>query len=96
MAVDLELTHVLKRPLLSEKSTYGMNEENRFAFVVDPRANKTQIKEAVEKIYKVRVLGVNTMVRKAATRRTRFGVTLPSPTKKAVVRLHPDDKLELF
>jgi large subunit ribosomal protein L23 len=96
MAAKVDAIHILKRPMLSEKSTYAMNELNRYAFVVDARASKDEIKAAVEKLYKVRVVGVNTMKQKHRTRALRFGVVKPADTKKAVVRLHKEDKLELF
>mgnify|MGYP001455886839 CR=1 FL=1 len=87
---------IIKKPLLSEKSTWAMNEQKRYAFLVDHRADKDQIKSAVEELYKVRVESVNTQVRKGKTRRTRTGLVQKSDTKKAVVRLHADDAIELF
>ncbi len=88
--------HVIKSPLLTEKTTVGMNEQKRYAFLVDARATKTEIKKAVEDIYKVRVESVNTQVRKGTHRRTKFGLTVAPNTKTAVVRLHKDDVIELF
>jgi large subunit ribosomal protein L23 len=96
MPANVDPTHILKRPLLSEKSTWAMNEQKRYAFIVDPRASKTEIKAAVELIYKVRVEKINTITQKHAHRRTRFGVQRVTPSKKAIVRLHKDDVIELF
>lgn len=96
MPANTHATQIIKRPLLSEKSTYAMNEEKRYSFLVDPRATKTEIKSAVESIYKVRVLGVNTQVRKGKHRRLRHGPTQEATTKKATIRLHPEDSIELF
>ncbi len=96
MSANIAAEYVIKRPLLSEKSTWAMNEQKRFSFEVDPRASKTEIKAAIEAIYKVRVVSVSTVTRKPASRRTKFGVSKPAPTKKAVVRLHQDDTIELF
>jgi large subunit ribosomal protein L23 len=96
MPANIELTQIIKRPLLSEKSTFAMNEHGRYSFVVDVRATKTEIKAAVESIYKVRVEKVNTIIQKHRSRATKFGVTVPAPTKKAVVRLHAEDRIELF
>ena len=96
MPANIDSSYVLKRPLLSEKGTFAMNEQNRYAFIVDGRATKPEIKAAVEKIYKVRVEGVNTMTTKHRTKVNKFGAWKPAPTKKAVVRLHKEDKLELF
>ncbi len=87
---------VIKHPLLSEKSTFGMNEQKRYSFLVDRRATKTDIRAAVQQIYKVRVAGVNTQVRKGKSRRLKYGTVEEATTKKAVVRLHPADTIELF
>jgi large subunit ribosomal protein L23 len=96
MPANVDASYIIKKPLLSEKSTFGMNEHKRYAFLVDPRASKDEIKAAIQKIYKVRVAGVNTQVRKAKARRMKYGVVQPAPTKKAIVRLHPEDSIELF
>lgn len=96
MRVKLDHTHVLKRPLLSEKTTFAMNERKQYTFVVDPRATKTDIKAAVEAIYKVRVERVNTSTQKHKARRLKYGIVHPSNTKKAMIRLHEEDSIELF
>ncbi len=90
------VTQVILKPLVTEKSTYVAAELNRVGFKVDPRANKTQIKQAVEELYKVRVLGVSTQNRKGQLRRNRFGYWRTASTKRAFVKVHPDDKIELF
>jgi large subunit ribosomal protein L23 len=96
MPANVNAIHILKKPLLSEKSTYGMNEHKLYAFLVDPRATKTEIKDAVQTIYKVRVESVNTQVRKNKTKMLKYGAVTPASTKKAIVRLHPEDSIELF
>lgn len=96
MPANVDSSYILKRPLLSEKSTYALNEQNRYAFVVDSRATKTEIKAAVEKAYKVRVEGINTITTKQKARRTKFGVQAIPAIKKAVVKIHKDDKIELM
>lgn len=88
--------HVIKRPLLTEKSTFGANEHNRHAFVVATNARKDEIKAAVQEIYGVRVLSVSTVNRKDAIRRYRYGTAPSKTTKKAIVKVHPDDKIELL
>jgi len=88
--------HIVRRPVLSEKSTFAMNEQKRYTFEVDPRATKTEIKAAIEKIYKVRVAGINTTIRQARTRMSKSGAIDGKITKKAVVRLHEGDAIELF
>jgi len=91
----MEATTVIRRPLISEKSTQG-SENNRYAFEVDPRATKPQIRAALQELYKVRVLSVATLVRQAAEKRTRVGVIPGKVTKKAIVKLHPDDRIEII
>lgn len=87
---------VIKRPLLSEKSTIASDEHKRFSFLVDPRATKTEIKNAVQTLYKVRVVGVNTSVRQARSRMLKYGFVEGKVSKKATVRVHADDTIELF
>lgn len=94
--MKLIASQIVKHPLLSEKSTWGMNEQKRYAFLVDHRADKNEIKAAVEELYKVRVIGVSTQVRKGKVKRTKFGLTTESTTKKALVKLHAEDTIELF
>lgn len=96
MAANVEATYVIRRPLLSEKSTYAMNERNQYTFEVDPRASKTEIKAAIEAIYKVKVEGINTMLTKQRARRLKYGLSNPSPIKKAIVSLAEGQKIELF
>lgn len=91
----MEATQIIHKPMVTEKSTY-MSGLNRHAFHVDMKARKDQIKRAVEEIYKVRVLSVNTKVRKGQMRRNRFGVWHTSDKKHAIVKVHPDDRIELF
>ena len=91
-----EATHVIKRPLITEKSTWESGSRNRYAFEVDMKANKTQIKWAIGQLYKVRVEKVSTQVRKGKAFRTKFGFSNTGDWKKAVVQLHPEDKIDLF
>jgi large subunit ribosomal protein L23 len=92
----MESHFVIKRPTVTEKGTYVMNEQGRYTFEVDPRANKNDIKTAVEAIYKVKVEKVNTLTRRGKFRRMKFGLTQESCTKTAVVRLKKGDTIELF
>ncbi|MCA9310635.1 MAG: 50S ribosomal protein L23 [Phycisphaerales bacterium] len=91
----MEAIHVIKRPLLSEKSTWA-TEDNRYTFLVACEATKTEIKRAVEEIYGVRVTGVSTMNRRSRNRRMRYGLVKGKTTKKAIVGVHRDDTIELF
>ena len=86
---------ILLRPVVSEKS-YGLLDEGKYTFVVAPDANKTQIKQAVEEVFRVKVTGVNTLNRQGKRRRTRFGWGKRTDTKRAIVTLHPDDSIDLF
>ncbi|MBL8758564.1 MAG: 50S ribosomal protein L23 [Phycisphaerae bacterium] len=94
--MSLHHTHVIKRPLLTEKNTFAMNEQGRYSFEVDRTATKPQIKAAVEKLYNVSVVGVNTSVTKAKDRRYRYGLVRGALTKKATVRLKDGQAIELF
>jgi large subunit ribosomal protein L23 len=88
-------TEVIRRPLVTEKTSHGSG-ANRYAFEVDRRSTKTDIRRAVEEIYKVRVLKVATLLRKGRVRRYRYGATRLADVKHAVVRIHPEDRIELF
>ena len=77
---------ILISPVVSEKS-YGLLDEGKYTFIVDPRANKTEIKIAVEQIFKVKVDSVHTMNRQGKARRTRFGIGKRKNTKRAIVSL---------
>ncbi|MDP7162997.1 MAG: 50S ribosomal protein L23 [Phycisphaerae bacterium] len=87
---------IIVRPLVTEKSTHQSENRNAYAFEVTPEANKVQIKQAVEKIYNVKVKSVRTASRKGKPRRHgyRWGTTKKS--KKAVVVLHKDYRIDLF
>ena len=87
---------VLIRPLVTEKGTHQSQTRNAFAFEVAPEANKAQIKQAVEKIYNVKVLEVRTANRKGKSRRSGYKSGITSHWKKAVVVLHPDHHIDLF
>ena len=92
----MDATYVIKKPILTEKSTTAMNEEARYTFLVDRRASKTEIKSAVESIYGVKVVGVTTQVRKGRERRLRYGWVTEKVIKKATVRLAEGQTIELF
>ena len=77
---------VILRPIVSEKS-YNLIDEGKYTFEVDPSSNKTEIKQAVESIFKVKVSSVNTMNRVGKERKTRFGIGKRKDTKRAIVTL---------
>lgn len=87
---------IVVRPLVTEKGTHQSQTRNAYAFQVAPEANKAQIKQAVEKIYNVKVLEVRTANRIGKPRRAGFRWSNTSHWKKAVVVLHPDFHIDLF
>jgi large subunit ribosomal protein L23 len=86
---------ILLRPVVSEKS-YGLLDEGKYTFVVAPDANKTQIKQAVEEVFRVKVTGVNTLNRQGKRRRTRTGWGKRADTKRAIVTLADGDRIDIF
>ncbi|MEF3322392.1 MULTISPECIES: 50S ribosomal protein L23 [Gulosibacter] len=85
-AINKDPRDVIIAPVISEKS-YGLIDQGQYTFEVDPRANKTEIKIAIERIFDVEVASVNTINRKGKTRRTRFGIGKRKDTKRAIVTL---------
>jgi large subunit ribosomal protein L23 len=86
---------VILRPVISEK-TYGLLDEGKYTFVVDPRSNKTEIRQAIEAIFDVKVTNVNTMNRAGKRKRRGLIVGKRADTKRAIVTLAPGDEIELF
>ncbi|MBI2808146.1 MAG: 50S ribosomal protein L23 [Planctomycetes bacterium] len=95
---ELEPHQIILAPLVTEKGTHQSTNvhQNAYSFVVNLWANKTQIKHAVEELFTVRVLAVRTQLRLGKKRRYRFRQGKLSNWKKAVVKLHPDDKIEFY
>jgi len=89
--------HVLVRPVVSEK-TYSLMDQGVYVFVVDPSATKIDVRHAVEQAFGVRVMKVNTLVRKGkATRNRKTNTAGARPnTKRAMVTLVAGDKIDLF
>ena len=92
----MDYTNVIIKPLVTEKSTHQQNTRNTYAFQVNTGANKQQIKQAVEKLYDVKVTDVRTMNRRGKPRRTRHKMTTTSAWKRAVVVLDENSRIELF
>ena len=86
---------ILLAPVVSEKS-YSLLDENKYTFLVAPDANKTEIKIAVEKIFDVKVTGVNTINRQGKTRRTRFGLGKRPNTRRAIVTVADGQRIDIF
>ena len=91
----MHLYEVLRRPLITEKNA-ALQAEGKYVFEVAGEANKHQIKQAVEKAFKVKVTAVNVIKVPSKTRRVGRQLVLTQPRKKAVVTLQPGDKIELF
>jgi large subunit ribosomal protein L23 len=89
------LSRVLYRPLVTEKNS-ALQAQGKYAFKVAEEANKEQIKQAVEKAFKVTVTGVNVMTVAGKRRRMRGREVISPSWKKALVTLKPGDKIELF
>ena len=87
--------NVIIRPVISEKS-YALLAANKYTFRVHDDAHKTQIRQAVEEIFGVRVLDVRTSNVKSKPTRRGYTAGRTRSWKKAVVELHPDDHIELF
>ncbi len=85
---------VLRSPVVSEKS-YALLDQGKYTFLVDPRANKTEIKVAVEKVFGVKVESVNTLNREGKKRRTRTGTGKRKDTKRAIVTLR-EGSIDIF
>jgi large subunit ribosomal protein L23 len=86
---------VLLAPVVSEKS-YGLLDENKYTFLVSLDANKTEIKIAVESVFKVRVTDVNTLNRPGKKRRTKYGYGKRPDTKRAIVTVAPGERIDIF
>ena len=88
---------IIIRPVVSEKS-YGLLDNGVYTFVVDPRATKIEISDAVESIFNVQVAKVNTLNRKGKRKRNRKSMTFGSrpDTKRAIVTLAPGGRIDLF
>lgn len=97
----MDIYHTIIRPIITEKGSHqaGTGDDKRggaYSFEVHPDANKTQIKNAVEKIYGVSVMKVRTANRLGKLRRYRYKTGRTRFTKKAVVVLNPNDHIDLF
>ncbi len=92
----MNLHEVIRRPLVTEKSNIGREEENLVTFAVDPRANKHEIKRAVESLFDVNVIQVRTMRMPRKTRRVGKFIGRKPEWKKALVQLAEGQSIEFF
>ncbi|MCO6437147.1 MAG: 50S ribosomal protein L23 [Phycisphaerae bacterium] len=103
----MDIYDVIKRPIITEKSTHQAQQSHEstgsrqarggsYTFDVHPKASKPQIRDAVEKIYNVKVQSVRTSNRQGKSRRYRFKIGRTAAWKKAVVVLDPNSHIDLF
>ncbi len=90
-----EAHHIIKKPMITEKST-RQKEANQIAFIVDPKASKIEIRQAVEKLFKVKVLAVQTMHMVGKRKRMGRFSGWKADWKKAIVTLREGDRIEFF
>jgi large subunit ribosomal protein L23 len=95
MATVADPRDIIIAPVISEKS-YGLLDQNWYTFLVRPDANKTAIKIAIEQIFNVRVITVNTSNRQGKRKRSRYGWGRRKATKRALVKLAEGDRIEAF
>ncbi len=93
-ALNKDPRDILLKPVVSEKS-YSLMDEGKYTFLVDPRANKTEIKIAVETVFGVKVSSVNTMNRQGKRRRTKSGMGKRKDIKRAIVTLK-EGSIDIF
>jgi large subunit ribosomal protein L23 len=86
---------ILLRPIISEK-TYRLADDGKYTFLVSQDANRTQVRQAVEEIFGVKVTGVNTLNRPGKRRRTRYGWGQRPATKRAIVSLAEGERIDVF
>jgi len=94
--IQLESHQVIKRPLVTEKGMHASERLNAYSFEVHPLATKTDIRKAVEGLWDVRVVAVRTQSRKGKPRRHRVAMGSTKNWKKAVVKLHEEDRISFF
>ncbi len=92
----MEATKVIIKPLITEKTNRQAFARNTYSFHVHPKADKLEIKSAIEELYKVKVADVRTLVRKGKARRTKVGYINGTNVKRAIVKLAEESKIELF
>jgi large subunit ribosomal protein L23 len=91
----MDMYRIIKRALLTEKSTTVKDENNQYIFEVDPQANKIEISHAVERLFKVKVINVHVMNMNGKKKRTGRIIGKKKDWKKAVVTLAPGNRIEV-
>lgn len=94
--IVLEPHQVILRPLVTEKGMHRSVRNNQYAFEVNPLATKHDVRRAVEELFDVKVLKVNTQTRKGKPRRYRFRYGRTKNWKKAIITLHEEHRIDFF
>mgnify|MGYP005838017745 CR=1 FL=1 len=94
--LKLEPHQIIVRPLVTEKGLHKSERVNAYAFEVNPLASKQDIRRAVEALFEVKVVRVNTQVRKGKLRRTKFRRGWTKNWKKAIITLDPEHRINFF
>ncbi len=94
--LTLEPHQVILRPLVTEKGMHRSTRQNAYSFEVHPQATKLDVRRAVEELFNVKVLAVNTQNRKGKARRNRFRMGQTRDWKKAIVKLDPEHRINFF
>jgi large subunit ribosomal protein L23 len=87
---------VVLRPLVTEKGVHRSTRYNAYAFEIHRQATKHDVKRAIEELFNVKVLAVHTQNRKGKPRRSRFSSGRTKDWKKAIVKLHPENRIDFF
>jgi large subunit ribosomal protein L23 len=91
----MNIYEVLRQPVITEKSTY-LQEQNKYVFEVALTANKVQVRQAVEKVFGVKVLSVNMVIKPGKQKRYGVKLYMTPRRKKAIVKLRSGDRIEFF
>ena len=94
--ITLEPHQVILRPLVTEKGMHRSTRNNAYAFEINRQATKDDVRRAVEELFNVKVLRVHTQNRKGKPRRSRFSSGYTKDWKKAIVKLHPENRIDFF
>jgi large subunit ribosomal protein L23 len=95
-AMTLEPYQVILRPLITEKNVHKAERHIQYSFEINPKATKDDVRNAVESLFNVKVLKVRTQSRRGKHRRYRFRMGELKNWKKAIVTLHPDNRIDFF
>jgi large subunit ribosomal protein L23 len=94
--IKLEPHQIVLRPLVTEKGMHKSTRHNAYAFEVNRQATKDDVRRAVEELFNVKVLKVHTQNRKGKPRRTKFSNGYTKDWKKAIVKLHSENRIDFF